>query len=73
MYWKMSSICIYPDGNPLKQKGENNIKKAFQYAVDMDVLAPNSIEGERIRKVCKDDYLVEIPQMKCDIPGEIIL
>lgn len=64
---------FYPDGNPLKQKGGNNIKKAFQYAVDMDILGPNSIEGERIRKVCKDDSLVEIPQMKCDIPGEITL
>ena len=64
---------IYPDGNPLKQKGENNIKKAFQYAVDMDILGPNSIEGQKIRKECKDDSLIEIPQMKCDIIGEITL
>lgn len=64
---------FYPDGNPLKQKGENNIKKAFQYAVDMDFLGPHSIEGERIRKVCKDDSLIEIPQMKCDILEEIAL
>lgn len=46
---------------------------AFQYAVDMDILRPNSVEGERIRKVCKDDSLIEIPQMKCDIMGEIRL
>ena len=63
----------YPDGNSLKQKGENNIKKAFQYAVDMDILSPSSVEGERIRKVCKDDSLIEIPQMKCDIMGKITL
>lgn len=39
----------------------------------MDILSPNSVEGERIRKVCKDDSLIEIPQMKCDIMGEIRL
>lgn len=63
----------YPSGDSLKQKGENNVKKAFQYAVDMDILGPNSLQGEMIRRVCKDDSLVEIPQMKCDIEGEIIL
>ena len=63
----------YPDGNSLKQNGENNVKKAFQYAVDMDILGPNSVEGEKIRRIYKDSSLIEIPQMKCDIEGEIIL
>lgn len=64
---------LYPDGNLLKQNGENNVIKAFQYAVDMDAFGPASVEGERIRCVCKDRSIVEIPQMKCDIAGVITL
>lgn len=64
---------VYPNGDSLKQKGENNIKKAFQYAVDMDFLGPNSVVGEKIRRARKDKSLVEIPQMQCDITGEITL
>lgn len=63
----------YPDGKSLKRQGENHIKGAFQYAVDMDVLAPNSVEGNLIRKIYRDNNIIEIPQMKCDIVGELRL
>lgn len=62
----------YPSGKSLKQQGENNVKEAFHYAVDMDVFAPNNLIGDKIRKITGKN-LIEIPQMKCDIKEEIKL
>ena len=62
----------YPDGKILRRKGENDVKKAFQYAVDMDIFSPNSLEGDKIRNMCHENY-IEVPQMKCNIVGKIML
>ena len=62
----------YPDGIQLNQQGENNIKKAFQYAVDMDVFAPGSLKGDFIRNICQKN-IIQIPQMKSNIDVEISL
>lgn len=63
---------VYPDGAMLKQKGENNVKKAFQYAVDMDIFGPNNPQGNLIRTMSRKNC-IEIPQMRCDIAGDIQL
>lgn len=62
----------YPDGKQLADVGENDIDKAFQYAVKMDVFAPGNPIGEKIN-VGQIDKIIEIPQKKCDIEGALIL
>lgn len=62
----------YPDGKQMKCQGENDIHKAFQYAVDMDALSPHSPIGQQIRTLYGQSY-VEVPQLKCDIVGELSL
>ncbi len=62
----------YPDGKSLNKQGENDVKKAFQYAVDMDIFSPTSIEGDKLRFIVKKN-LIEIPQIKCDIDQKIKL
>lgn len=62
----------YPDGISIKGKSENDVCKAFQYAVDMDALSPNNPVGDRIRALYGPNY-VEIPQMKCNIVGKLSL
>ena len=66
----------YPDGMPLREKGENDVNKAFSYAVKMDVFAPGNPIGEGINKMLKQkvkdgelEEIIEIPQMKCNIEG----
>ena len=38
----------YPDGSMLNRKGGNDVKEAFQYAVDMDIFNPNNAQGSSI-------------------------
>lgn len=62
----------YPDGKQLADIGVNDVDKAFQYAVKMDVFAPGNPVGEKISKAMKEK-IIEIPQKKCDIEGKLIL
>lgn len=66
-----------PAGEPLSRQGGNFVKEAFQYAVDMDVWSPTNATGDIIRAHMKKTQpnliCEEIPQMKCDIVGELIL
>lgn len=62
----------YPDGRSMNCKGANDVYEAFQYASDMDVFSPNSLEGDKIRALYGQN-IVEIPQIKCNINEKLIL
>ena len=62
----------YPDGKPLAEIGENDVDKAFSYAMRMDAFAPGNPIGEEINKE-REDKIIEIPQIKCNIVGNIAI
>lgn len=62
----------YPDGTKLKENGCNDVRKAYEYAVNNDAFHPNSSIGKYIQSVTGKKY-IEIPQMRCDVEGMIIL
>lgn len=55
----------YPNGDAIP-KGQNNVMKAFIYARENDVLCPGSPLSEELG-------ITEIPQIQCDLCGEVRL
>lgn len=62
----------YPDGKPLDEESENEINKAYRYAVNNDFFHPDNPKGQRIRQITKTN-IIQIPQMKNNLNGVLQL